>query len=103
MTAAAHAWAQEQILAPLREALQRGEMVDGVLLALHGAMVAEGEEDPEGALLEACCHPGCTNETRHRGGGGSNPPPPARALLGPRGRKRPRPLSVARCSQSGSH
>lgn len=26
--------------------------LDGVLLVLHGAMVAEGEDDPEGALLE---------------------------------------------------
>ena len=28
--------------------------VDGVLLALHGAMVGDGEDDPEGALITAC-------------------------------------------------
>ena len=49
MTAECHEWARNEILAPLRQA----GAVDGVLLCLHGAMVAEGEDDPEGALLEA--------------------------------------------------
>ena len=37
------------LLGRLREANERG--LDGVLLALHGAMVAEGADDAEGALL----------------------------------------------------
>jgi len=42
-------WAElkERLLAPLRSA----EPVDGVYLALHGAMVCEDEDDPEGVLL----------------------------------------------------
>ena len=43
--------------ATLRDALLDGigqlDGVDGVLLALHGAMVAEGEDDADGALIEA--------------------------------------------------
>ncbi len=34
------------------EAIEKQERVDGILLALHGAMVAEGYPDGEGALLE---------------------------------------------------
>lgn len=33
--------------------LEGAAPLDGVLLALHGAMVAEGEDDPDGATLEA--------------------------------------------------
>lgn len=40
------------ILDPLKDALQSGP-VDGVLLCLHGALVAERENDAEGALLAA--------------------------------------------------
>jgi microcystin degradation protein MlrC len=47
MTEECHEWARSEILEPLRAA----GSVDGVLLALHGAMVAVGEDDPEGALL----------------------------------------------------
>lgn len=36
----------------LLEAIEKQERVDGILLALHGAMVAEGYPDGEGALLE---------------------------------------------------
>ena len=49
MTADCHQWARDELLSPLRKA----GAVDGVLLCLHGAMVADGEEDPEGALLES--------------------------------------------------
>ena len=46
----AGAWRElkTRLLEPLRAA---GE-VDGVYLALHGAMVCQGEDDPEGAILE---------------------------------------------------
>ena len=47
MTTDCHQWAREELLEPLRAA----GAVDGVLLCLHGAMVAVGEDDPEGALL----------------------------------------------------
>lgn len=42
-------WLQEELLTALRQALP----VDGVLLALHGAMAAEGHLDVEGATLAA--------------------------------------------------
>lgn len=47
----AEAWAtlRDRLLGRLRDA----GPVDGVLLALHGAMAAEGAEDPEGELLLA--------------------------------------------------
>eukprot|EP01050_Picozoa_sp_SAG11_P005763 SAG11_NODE_418_length_9653_cov_2.465564_6_plen_561_part_00 len=48
-TADCFAWLVEEILAPLRAA----GSVDGVLLCLHGALVAEGESDAEGHLLAA--------------------------------------------------
>jgi len=40
------------LLTKLLNRLRRAMPVDGVLLALHGAMVAEGEDDCEGDLLE---------------------------------------------------
>lgn len=40
---------RDEILAQLRAALP----VDAVVLGLHGAMIADGEPDPEGALIEA--------------------------------------------------
>lgn len=49
VTAAAHADLREEMLS----ALAAAGPVDGLLLALHGAMVAEDERDPEGALLLA--------------------------------------------------
>jgi microcystin degradation protein MlrC len=42
-------WLREELLAALRQALP----VDAVLLALHGAMVAEGAPDVEGEVLHA--------------------------------------------------
>lgn len=48
-TAETFAWLRDEVLASLR----RAGKVDGVLLALHGAMVADGEPDVEGAILEA--------------------------------------------------
>jgi microcystin degradation protein MlrC len=47
VTAAAYAALRDELLARLAAALP----LDGVLLALHGAMVAEGEPDVEGDLL----------------------------------------------------
>ena len=47
VTAEVYAFARDRIL----EAIAR-ERPDGVLLALHGAMVAEGHDDAEGDLLE---------------------------------------------------
>ncbi|MFL5245696.1 MAG: M81 family metallopeptidase [Gemmataceae bacterium] len=41
------AWLQEEILQALNQALP----IDGLLLALHGALVAEGTPDVEGAIL----------------------------------------------------
>lgn len=52
MTGDTHVWARGLILDPLRQAAAEAPL-SGVLLALHGAMVAEGEEDPEGALLSS--------------------------------------------------
>lgn len=46
--AATWKWTQETFAA----SLQAAGKVDGVLLALHGAMAAEGEDDVTGALLE---------------------------------------------------
>jgi len=48
---AAEAW--NHLRKILLEDLQRALPVDGVLLALHGAMVAEGVEDVEGTLLKS--------------------------------------------------
>ncbi len=45
------AW--QHILERSRSAIDRVGEVDGVLINLHGAMVAVGEEDPEGALVRA--------------------------------------------------
>jgi microcystin degradation protein MlrC len=47
VTAEAFGWLQSMLLERLREAGQ----VDGVLIAQHGAMAAEGIDDPEGELL----------------------------------------------------
>ena len=47
----AEAWSH--ILARSRATLERAGDVDGVLLNLHGAMVAEDEDDPEGVLVRA--------------------------------------------------
>ena len=41
---------RDEILTQLQAALP----VDAILLGLHGAMIAEGELDPEGALIAAC-------------------------------------------------
>lgn len=41
-------WMKEQILKPIRE-----NDVDGVILCLHGAMMAEGVDDPEADLISA--------------------------------------------------
>jgi microcystin degradation protein MlrC len=49
VTADTYAWLRDELLASLREALP----LDGVLLALHGALAAEGEPDVEGAVLDA--------------------------------------------------
>ncbi|MFC3125441.1 M81 family metallopeptidase [Pseudoroseomonas globiformis] len=49
MGAEAFAVFRDTLLQGLREAGQ----VDGVLLALHGANVAEGEDDPDGAIAQA--------------------------------------------------
>lgn len=49
VTAEAYAMLRARFLDRLRAAGR----VDGVLLSLHGAMVAEGEDDPEGDLLQA--------------------------------------------------
>ena len=48
VTADTLAW----LRAEMRDALDRAGSVDAVLLALHGALVAEGEPDVEGAVLE---------------------------------------------------
>ncbi len=48
LTAETYAWLRSEIL----EALSRASPLDGVLLALHGAMAAEGEPDVEGAVLD---------------------------------------------------
>jgi microcystin degradation protein MlrC len=49
LTADARAWLHAEVL----DALDRAGPVDGVLLSLHGALVAADEPDVEGALLEA--------------------------------------------------
>src|SRR5262245_44798053 len=46
-TAETFAWLYDELLSALRQALP----VDGVLLALHGALAAEGTPDVEGAVL----------------------------------------------------
>jgi microcystin degradation protein MlrC len=43
------AWLRQEML----DALDRAGPIDAVLLALHGAMVAENEPDVEGAILQA--------------------------------------------------
>src|SRR3954447_17563620 len=48
LTADAYRELTDRLLAAIRDA----GLVDAVLLALHGAMVAEGETDADGALLE---------------------------------------------------
>jgi microcystin degradation protein MlrC len=54
LTAECFEWLQAEILDPLREAAADGAQgVDGVLLCLHGALVAEGQNDAEGQLLAA--------------------------------------------------
>ena len=50
--AATYAALRDELLDRLTQA-QRTRPLDVVLLALHGAMVAEGEDDPEGAVLSA--------------------------------------------------
>lgn len=47
-TAETFAWLQREVL----ESLDRAGPVDAVLLALHGAMVAEGQPNVEGAILD---------------------------------------------------
>src|SRR5262249_21742105 len=49
VTRATFAW----LCVGLVEALRRALPVDGVLLALHGSLVAEGTPDVEGAVLDA--------------------------------------------------
>jgi len=48
-TAETFAWLRDEMVA----AIERADKVDAVLLALHGAMVAEGTPDVEGAILAA--------------------------------------------------
>ena len=50
--AATYTALRDELLDRLAQA-QRTQPLDAVLLALHGAMVAEGEDDPEGAVLAA--------------------------------------------------
>jgi microcystin degradation protein MlrC len=50
-TAECWAWLQDEILTPLQAAVASDDGVDAVIIALHGAMVAEDEDDPEGSLL----------------------------------------------------
>ena len=50
--AATYVALRDELLDRLARA-QRTQPLDVVLLALHGAMVAEGEDDPEGAVLSA--------------------------------------------------
>ncbi len=49
VTAATFEWLREELVGALQQALP----VDGVLLALHGALVSETEPDVEGAVLRA--------------------------------------------------
>ncbi len=54
LTAECFEWLQAEILEPLRKAVvDTNNGLDGVLLCLHGALVAEGENDAEGQLLAA--------------------------------------------------
>jgi microcystin degradation protein MlrC len=48
-TAETFTWLRQEML----DAVDRAGPIDAVLLALHGALVAEGEPDVEGAVLEA--------------------------------------------------
>jgi microcystin degradation protein MlrC len=41
----------EELKRALLEPLERGEQIDGVLLSMHGSMLTETEDDPEGELL----------------------------------------------------
>ena len=50
MAAADYNVMREEILLPLRVG-HAAQALDGVIISLHGAMVGEGAEDPEGALL----------------------------------------------------
>ena len=50
--AATYTGLRDELLDRLAQA-HRTRPLDVVLLALHGAMVAEGEDDPEGAILDA--------------------------------------------------
>ena len=47
----------ETVRDELLESLRKAGPVDGVFLALHGAMVAEGYEDATGEVLRAPCVP----------------------------------------------
>src|SRR5207302_8157781 len=49
LTADTFAWLRDELVGALRRALP----VDGVLLALHGALVADGAPDVEGVVLQA--------------------------------------------------
>eukprot|EP01048_Picozoa_sp_COSAG05_P005201 COSAG05_NODE_303_length_11737_cov_116.354270_2_plen_273_part_00 len=51
VTTGCHAWLRDEILGPLKTAVAGG--VDAVIVSLHGAMVAQDEDDPEGALLRS--------------------------------------------------
>ena len=50
LTAACYSQLKDELRCRLAEALP----VDSLLLPLHGAAVAEGVDDPEGVLIEAC-------------------------------------------------
>ena len=52
LTADCFEWLHGELLQPLRAAVGEGPL-DGVLLCLHGALVAEGDDDAEGTLLAA--------------------------------------------------
>eukprot|EP00039_Didymoeca_costata_P030461 m.29683 g.29683 ORF g.29683 m.29683 type:complete len:557 (+) comp8126_c0_seq2:114-1784(+) len=52
MTEETFEWGCESLLTPLTKNCKAEGPVDGVLLALHGAMVAEGVDDCEGTILE---------------------------------------------------
>lgn len=45
-----HEWLRDEMLSPLAAAIADGG-VDAVCISLHGSMVCEGEDDPEGAML----------------------------------------------------
>ncbi|HTE18925.1 MAG TPA: M81 family metallopeptidase [Armatimonadota bacterium] len=49
------------ILDRLKASIEAAQPVDGVLLSIHGAMVADGDEDPDGTILaevRSCLPPG---------------------------------------------